>query len=116
MKEKNIAKDANSKGFGKHGWIFIIYGMLTFFITTAVSDSINNLSLPAFCEQYGWDYANLLSLRSVYGWFTIIFMAVLENCCTKDLPFYLSAYYNIGAVYGDFLPDRGNLNGMASTV
>lgn len=64
----------NSGNFGKFGWIFIIYGMLTFFITTAVSDSINNLSLPAFCEQYGWNYANLLSLRSVYGWVTIIIM------------------------------------------
>lgn len=83
MKEKNIAKGANSKGFGKHGWIFIIYGMLTFFITTAVSDSINNLSLPAFCEQYGWDYANLLSLRSVYGWLTIIFMAVFGKLLHK---------------------------------
>lgn len=65
-------KDGN---FGKRGWIFIIYGMLTFFITTAVSDSINNLSLPAFSEQYGWNYTNLLSLRSIYGWITIFVMA-----------------------------------------
>ena len=73
----NAASKAKSNGFGKNGWFFIIYGMLTFFITTAVSDSINNLSLPAFCEQYGWNYSNLLSLRSIYGWVTIVIMAVL---------------------------------------
>ena len=45
---KTTPNNKSNGNFGKHGWIFIIYGMLTFFITTAVSDSINNLSLPAF--------------------------------------------------------------------
>ena len=62
---KATSNNKSNGNFGKHGWIFIIYGMFKFFITTAVSDSINNLSLPAFCEKYGWNYANLLSLRGL---------------------------------------------------
>lgn len=76
---KATPNNKSNGNFGKHGWIFIIYGMLTFFITTAVSDSINNLSLPAFCEKYGWNYANLLSLRSIYGWVTIILMVIFGH-------------------------------------
>lgn len=82
MSDSKKEKKSNGQ-FGKRGWLFIIYGMLTFFITTAVSDSINNLSLPAFCEQYGWNYANLLSLRSIYGWLTIIIMAVFGQILKK---------------------------------
>lgn len=82
QKELNVS----SSNFGTRGWIFVIYGLMTFFITTAINDSIKNLSLPELCAQYGWDYTNLISLVSVFGWVTIVFMIIFGQSLHKLSP------------------------------
>lgn len=75
--------NASKNNFGTRGWIFVIYSLMTFFIVTAVGDSIKNLSLPALCEQFGWNYTNLISLTSVFGWITIVFMIFFGQLLRK---------------------------------
>lgn len=50
---KHKGLNVSSSNFGTRGWIFVIYGLINFFIVTAVGDSIKNLSLPELCEMYG---------------------------------------------------------------
>ncbi len=83
-KQKGL--NVSSSNFGTRGWIFVIYGLINFFITTAVADSIKNLSLPALCAQYGWDYTSLISLVSVFGWITIVFIIIFGQTLHKFSP------------------------------
>ena len=78
--------NASKSNFGTRGWIFVLYSLLVFFIVTAAGDSIKNLSLPELCEAYGWNYTNLVSLTSVFGWITIIFMAFFGQLLRKVSP------------------------------
>ena len=83
-KQKEL--NTSSSNFGTRGWIFVIYGLMTFFITTAICDSIKNLSLPELCAQYGWNYTSLISLVSVFGWVTIVFMIIFGQSLHKLSP------------------------------
>lgn len=83
---KHKGLNVSSSNFGTRGWIFVIYGLINFFIVTAVGDSIKNLSLPELCEMYGWNYTNLISLVSIFGWCTIVFMIIFGQSLHKLSP------------------------------
>ncbi len=79
-----MSKNTDSKSnFGTRGWIFVLYSLFTFFIITATNDSITNMSLPTLCEQNGWNYTTLASLKSVFGWVTIIFIVIFGQMLRK---------------------------------
>jgi len=63
-------------GFGKKGWILIIYCLITFYVCTAFKDSMN-VAVYLFQEKYGWDQTVLLSLASVGAYVTCIVIYVL---------------------------------------
>jgi len=97
-----MAKTDAKSNFGVRGWIFVIYSFLTFFFTTATSDSISNLALPALCEKYGWVYENMVSWKSVWGWITVIFLAacgqLLRKISPKKTATVLALIYGVGAI------------------
>ena len=81
-----MAKTDSKSNFGLRGWIFVIYGFLTFFFTTATGDSVSNLLLPGMCERLGWNYANMVSWKSIFGWITVIFFAFFGQALKKISP------------------------------
>ena len=54
-------------GFGKYGWIMILFSVLMYFAYAGwIADGINIIS-PAFARKNGWDEAKLLSLVAPGG-------------------------------------------------
>jgi MFS family permease len=63
-------------GFGKKGWMLIVYCFVTFYVCTAFKDTMN-VAVLAFQEQYGWNQTALLSLASIGAYVTCIAIYIL---------------------------------------
>ncbi|WP_419822920.1 MFS transporter [Anoxybacterium hadale] len=63
-------------GFGKKGWILIIYCLITFYVCTAFKDTMN-VAVYTFQEKYGWSQTLLLSLASIGSYVTCIVIYIL---------------------------------------
>lgn len=67
----------NDKGYGKKGWLFIIYCLLAFYVATAFKDTMN-VAVLTFQEKYGWDQTLLFSLASIGAYVTCAVTYVLS--------------------------------------
>lgn len=97
MSKKPQEFDMSKNNFGTKGWIFVIYSLMTFFMTTATGDSIKNIALRAQAGMFGWDYTSLISLTTVFGWLTIFLMfffrKLLQKCSPKTVAMALGLIY-----------------------
>ena len=85
--------------FGPRGWLLVIYCFMAMFSTTICGNSITNLALPMLCDRYGWNYANMISLGTIFGWccciFFFIFGAALKKMSPKKFSILAGAIYVI---------------------
>jgi len=75
-----------SNDFGARGWLFIFYSFMTMIMSTFVQNSNTNLLLPSLCERYGWNYANMVSLKTLFSWITIVFIFFFGSVLRKFSP------------------------------
>lgn len=53
-----------TNGFGKKGWLLIIYCLIAYYVATAFKDSMS-IAVFKFVDEYGWNQTFLLSLASI---------------------------------------------------
>ena len=80
-----LAKNAKSN-FGPRGWFIVIFGMLMYFCSAAVSVEGTNLIVPTFSQLHGVDSAGLYSLGTVAGLCGIPISVLIGVCMTKFGP------------------------------
>ena len=97
MEEKGKAPAIQSGGFSTRGKIVVLYICLTAYIGLAVTNSFLNFSTDIFAGQYGWNPVTLLSQNSIFGWVTIILLAVIGQFLMKYSPRTLALI--VGGIY-----------------
>ena len=69
--------------FSKRGWWVIIYCLIALFLYTGTTVDGMNITIQAFVDEYGWDYATLLGFGTVAG-LTRYTRAELTEVLTSD--------------------------------
>ena len=68
--------------FGKVGRRMVIY-LVFFYLSVSVIPPTLTVGIPALCAQYGWDYAQLMSVNTFGGWLsipiTLIFARIVDK-------------------------------------
>ena len=102
--------------FGFRGWIFVIYSAMVMIMTTFVGNSNTNLLLPSLCERFGWNYANMISLNTVFSWITIAFFFIFGSVLRKFSPKMGAIIVGIIYVIGTFLLPRVKVVAMYAVI
>lgn len=97
MEEKGNAPAIKSGGFSTRGKLVVLYICLTAYIGLAVTNSFLNFSTDIFAGQYGWNPVTLLSQNSIFGWVTIILLAVIGQFLMKYSPRMMALV--VGGIY-----------------
>lgn len=63
---KNTAK-RGKYNYGLHGWWVILFCGLCYYVNAGTVSDGMNVTIPAFVEAKGWDYATLLSYSTIAG-------------------------------------------------
>ena len=79
MKQRTDTKS----NFSKRGWWVIIYCLIALFLYTGTTVDGMNITIQAFVDEYGWDYATLLGFGTVAG-LTRYTRAELTEVLTSD--------------------------------
>ena len=87
--------------FSKRGWWVIIYCLIALFLYTGTTVDGMNITIQAFVDEYGWDYATLLGFGTVAGFAAIIGQFFFGWVCSKKGPKFtmVSCMFLAGASY-----------------
>lgn len=94
-----VRKQPNGKGFGKAGWLIILYAAVLMFLSNGAQTDGLNLFVEAFSSQNGWDANSVLALSTPAGYVGILAGIPLGFLTMKKGPkFVLAACLVIGAI------------------
>lgn len=96
-----MTKKKTDLNFGLRGWLVILYCFMTFFIVTCSKDILLNMAASSLAEQFGWNYTTMISLNTVFGWVTVVFVLVGGQAMRKFSPKLMGIIY--GVIYGAVL-------------
>lgn len=85
----------SNMNFGLRGWIVILYCILTYFIVTASKDALLNMAASSLAEEFGWNYTTMVSLNTVFGWVTVIFILFGGQAMRKFSPKWMAVIYGV---------------------
>ncbi len=77
-----MSSNEKSRGFGKKGWMVIIFTLFIYMFTCTAADTLN-VSVTAFASAFGWDSNQMLLFSAVGGFAGIIVSAVLGVVVAK---------------------------------
>ena len=60
-------RDKRKYSFGMHGWWVILFCGLCYYLDAGTVNDGMNVTIPAFVQAKGWDYATLLSYSTIAG-------------------------------------------------
>lgn len=114
-----------SIGFGSRGWILMVYVFIGYFVTCAITNSVNLLA-PMFAGTRGWNatlitstytigtviacvlqlFLNKILLKKSAKWGSIIFgiayVIVCAIMCAAQAPWQFVVLYSLGKIFCDF--------------
>ncbi len=70
------------KGFGRKGWMVIIFTLFIYMFTCTVPDTLN-VSVGAFAMKYGWDSNQMLIFSAIGGFVGIVVSLILGMIVAK---------------------------------
>lgn len=73
---------SKGKGFGRKGWMVIIFTLFIYMFTCTVPDTLN-VSVTAFAMQYGWDSNQMLIFSAIGGFVGIAVSLILGMIVAK---------------------------------
>ena len=74
--------NGKSRGFGKKGWMVIIFTLFIYMFTCTAPDTLN-VSVTVFAQAFGWDSNQMLMFSAVGGFAGIAVSAVLGVVIAK---------------------------------
>ena len=77
-----MSSNEKSRGFGKKGWMVIIFTLFIYMFTCTAADTLN-VSVTAFASAYGWDSNQMLLFSAAGGFAGIVVSAVLGVVVAK---------------------------------
>ena len=77
-----MSSNEKSRGFGKKGWMVIIFTLFIYMFTCTAADTLN-VSVTVFANAFGWDSNQMLLFSAVGGFAGIIVSAVLGVVVAK---------------------------------
>ena len=76
--------NGKSRGFGKKGWMVIIFTLFIYMFTCTAPDTLN-VSVTVFAQAFGWDSNQMLMFSAVGGFAGIAVSAVLGVVIAKKV-------------------------------
>ncbi|QIB67947.1 OFA family MFS transporter [Aminipila butyrica] len=95
--KKRLSSDNTNLRFGKHGWGIIFYCMIMFFLLIGFSIDGLNIVAPAFAEEHGLEYADVLSMATYAGFVGLFAYYIIGRINVKIGARYTSGICLIGA-------------------